>query len=154
MPPATLWLTLGDFNVVYQMSECSNYFLGMPIPNKVQEFQNCIREVGLVDIPCSGPLFTWSNRGDDGFLAKKLDKAMANSQWLLELSDYEAQFLAPDTSDHSAGWIALKSPTAHKCRPFKFFSYLIQHDDFHTVVHNSWLASSAYGTRCINLARV
>lgn len=37
MPP-TPWLVVGNYNVVYQMAECLEYFQGMPIPYSVQEF--------------------------------------------------------------------------------------------------------------------
>lgn len=77
MPPSP-WLALGDFNVVFQMSECSEFSVGMIVPSKVQEFQDYIRDVGLVDISSKGPSFTWTNKRTEGFLARKLDRAMAN----------------------------------------------------------------------------
>lgn len=110
-------------------------------------------EVGLVDIPCSGPLFTWSKTREHGYLARKLDRGMANAQWLLEFTDYEAQFLAPDISDHSAGMIVSKMPMIQKCGPFKFFNYLIQHKDFYAVVQQSWDTSSVYGTMTYQLSK-
>lgn len=153
MPPTTPWLILGDFNVVYQMSECSDYYQGMPIPPKVLEFQNCIRKVGMVDIPSFGPLYTWSNRRNEGFLAKKLDKTMANSYWLNKFLEYEVDFLAPDISDHTTGWIKQKSSAPQKCKPFKFFNYLIKHPKFLSTVQNSWAASSVYGTMMFQLSK-
>lgn len=80
------------------------FLYGYGSPIKVQDFQCCMREVGLTDIPYSGSLFTRSNRREKGFLAKKLDRIMANFQWLKMFPEYYAQFLAPDISDHSAGW--------------------------------------------------
>lgn len=50
------WLALGSFNVVLQRTDCSDYFSGMAIPNKVQDFQCRIGDVGLVDILGFGPV--------------------------------------------------------------------------------------------------
>lgn len=61
MPP-TPWIDVGNFNVVHEMAECSDYFQGMPIPSKVQEFQYCVGEIGFVNMPGLGPTFTWSNK--------------------------------------------------------------------------------------------
>lgn len=66
MPPSP-WLALGDFNVVLHMTDCSNYYAGMAVSSKVQDFQSCVGDTGLVDIPWSGPPFTWSNRRVEGF---------------------------------------------------------------------------------------
>src|SRR4051812_10943760 len=100
------------------MEECSDYYAGMPVPTKVQDFQSCVSKVGLMDIPFVGPVFTWSNKRTDGFLAKKLDRVMGNSQWLDNFHDYEAQFLAPEFSDHCAGLIVPHIPLVQKHRPF------------------------------------
>lgn len=78
MPP-TPWLAVGDFNVVYQMAECSDYFQDMPIPFRVQDFQGCVRDIGFVDMAGSEPVFTWSNKRSEGLLAKKLESALINS---------------------------------------------------------------------------
>lgn len=56
-------LVLGDFNVIYKMEETSDYFQGMPIPSKVQEFQTSVESTDLVDVHGKGFFFTWSNKG-------------------------------------------------------------------------------------------
>lgn len=76
------------------MPDCSDYYSRMAVPSKVQEFQCCIGDIGLVDIHGFGPTFTWSNKRVDGFLARKLDRAMANSLWLDILPNYEVNFLS------------------------------------------------------------
>lgn len=59
----------------------------------------------------------------DGFLAKKLDRDMANSLWLDTFSDCEVKFRSPEFSDHCAGLIINKAHMPQRKRPFKFFNY-------------------------------
>lgn len=152
MPPSP-WLVVGDFNIVLHMTDCSEYYDGMPVPNKVQEFQNCVGNIGLVDVSRSGPPFSWSNKRVDGFLAKQLDRAMANSIWLDTFTTYIVKFLSPEFSDHCAGLLADQTPPTYKHRPFKFFNYLIQHEGFLSMVDRIWSSSTVYGTKMFQLCK-
>jgi len=44
----------------------------------LEEFQNCLRDSDLVDIPSRGVHYTWSNHQDDNPIIRKLDRAIAN----------------------------------------------------------------------------
>ncbi|XP_039009368.1 uncharacterized protein LOC120137752 [Hibiscus syriacus] len=61
----------------------------------MEEFQGCIEDLEVQDHPFVGPLFTWSNKQEGSYLARKLDMIMINAQWLLELSDSFAEYKAP-----------------------------------------------------------
>lgn len=67
------WVVVGDFNVIRNMRETSDSYDGMPSTRAVQDFRDCLDDIGLVDWRPDGTLFTWSNKRRANFLAKKLD---------------------------------------------------------------------------------
>ena len=69
------WLIVGDFNVVKEKSMDGKVF--------ENEFSRWILEIKMLDHPYVGSLLTWSNKREgDGFLTRKLDRALVNDQWL------------------------------------------------------------------------
>ena len=49
----------------------------------MEEFQECLFNLELDDMPFSGPLFTWINRRvGDQFVARKLDRSLQNESTL------------------------------------------------------------------------
>ena len=54
----------------------------------------------VFDHSFSSPLFTWSNKQGDGFLAKKLDRVFINDKWHLSFAHSIVEFLPPRDSDH------------------------------------------------------
>lgn len=115
------WLVVGDFNVTLQMCERSDYMLGMPLFRKEFDFLNCIDFIGITNIQSTGTYYSWSNKKAVGFLAKKLDRALENDQWLDSFPNVVAEFSPPDFSDHSAGLIKFlpSSPQAIKLQNFQ-----------------------------------
>ncbi|XP_039066047.1 uncharacterized protein LOC120211619 [Hibiscus syriacus] len=71
----------------------------------MEEFKDCLEDLEVQDHPFVGPLFTWSNKQDDSYLARKLDRILTNSQWLLDFPDSYVEFKAPGVSDHCPGLI-------------------------------------------------
>lgn len=81
--PVEPWIALGDFNnVIYKLTERSDYHLEWQWPIVHLIFQEYIDETDLVDIFSDGPYFTWSNKRKDDFIVKKLDMILVNAQWL------------------------------------------------------------------------
>lgn len=72
------WLLGGDFNVILNMFERSDFFQGMPVARNVLEFRSCIEDINVTDLHADGPLFTWSNNRQVGFVALKLDRFLVN----------------------------------------------------------------------------
>lgn len=139
--------------MILNMSESSDFYTGIAVPPKVQDFQACIYDLGLVDLPHSGPSFTQSNKRANGSLAKKLDRVMENSLWFDGFSDYAVAFLPPEFSDHCSGLVSKKLSLPQSPRPFKFFNYLLKHKDFLPAVKETWASSSVFGTRMYQLSR-
>lgn len=76
--PHVPWLTVGDFNVIRNMGERSDFSEGMPCPSSSLDFQECLNTVDFLDLHHIGPHFTWTNKREDGLVAKKLDRFLGN----------------------------------------------------------------------------
>ncbi|XP_039032919.1 uncharacterized protein LOC120168182 [Hibiscus syriacus] len=98
------WVLGGDFNVIADAQESSDYdLLGLHSSADMEEFKDCLEDLEVHDHPFTGPLFTWSNKQDETYLARKLDRILTNSQWLLDFPDSCVEFKAPGASDHCLG---------------------------------------------------
>ncbi|KAE8732331.1 hypothetical protein F3Y22_tig00002237pilonHSYRG01790 [Hibiscus syriacus] len=69
----------------------------------VEELQGCMDDLELQDHPFVGPLFTWSNKQEGSYLARKLDRILINSQWMHGFPISFADYKAPGVSDHCLG---------------------------------------------------
>ena len=93
------FLIIGDYNQVlhpedkWSLSKCS-----IPGLMAAREFvQNC----GLIDIPSTGPWFTWTNgRQGNAATFEKLDRAMASESWLSFFPTVMLKVLPMQCSDH------------------------------------------------------
>ncbi|XP_039025208.1 uncharacterized protein LOC120158443 [Hibiscus syriacus] len=91
------WVVEGDFNAILRAEESSD-FETLSIYNSpgMKDFQGCLEDLDLLDHPFLGPLFTWTNKHDEGFLARKLDRILVNPGWLFVFPDSFAEFKAQD----------------------------------------------------------
>ncbi|XVE65054.1 hypothetical protein DITRI_Ditri07aG0151500 [Diplodiscus trichospermus] len=129
------WLLARDFNVPIHPDESSNYNEGQAITTDMQEFIDCRNNLALFDHVASRPLFTWTNKHQEGFLAKKLDRVLINDLWK---ASTVVEFLAPEISDHCPALIQFKESNLQPPKPFKFFNFSVKCKEFLQVVENSW----------------
>ncbi|XP_039020001.1 uncharacterized protein LOC120151688 [Hibiscus syriacus] len=93
-----------DFNVVANAQESLDFdTLGVHSSSNMDDVKGCLVDLELQDHPFSGPLFTWSNKQENSYLAQKLDRILINSQWLLDFPDSFVEFQAQGVSDHTPG---------------------------------------------------
>lgn len=72
------WLVLGDFNALLTPQDKEG---GMPISHyETFDFTMALQHCDLVDLCSMGCWLTWAN----GAVSSKLDRALVNTQWLLE----------------------------------------------------------------------
>ncbi|KAK5844339.1 hypothetical protein PVK06_000475 [Gossypium arboreum] len=88
------WLLGDDFNVIANPYESSN--TSQVVTRDMTEYRDCILEIGVLDHPYSGSFFTWSNHT----LYNKLDRMLINHLWFSYSSNFIAEFIAPEVSDH------------------------------------------------------
>ncbi|XVE57592.1 hypothetical protein DITRI_Ditri04bG0102500 [Diplodiscus trichospermus] len=129
------WLMAGDFNVSIHPDESSNHCEGQAVTMDMQEFIDCRNNMEVFDHGAIGPLFTWTNKQQEGFLAKKLDRVLINDQWNFTSI---VEFLAPEISDHSPAFIQIKGKNKQPPKPFKFFNFWVKQKEFLKVVETSW----------------
>ncbi|KAE8654116.1 Ent-kaur-16-ene synthase [Hibiscus syriacus] len=115
----------------------------------------CFRGVEFIMIAVYGandsttrPLFTWTNKQYDSYLARKLDRVLVNSNWNEAFPASDVEFQAHGDSDHcpSLVWLHKEAPVT-KTKPFKFFNFWALHSDFMSTVKKSWLDPGKLGRR-------
>ncbi|XP_039026534.1 uncharacterized protein LOC120160184 [Hibiscus syriacus] len=87
--------------------------LGHYLTPDIKDFQVFTQELALHDHPFFGPNFTWSNKQQELFLARKLDRVLVNPRWDSAFPNSFVEFLAPGVFDHCMAVIWLsKDPPA------------------------------------------
>ena len=132
------WMLAKDFNIIANTNESSNPDRTQGLRSDIKDFQESIQKLVIFDHAYTGPTFTWSNHQGNGFLARKLDRAMINDKWSLSFYHSTVEFLAPGDSDHCPILVRLEQPTDSKPKPFKFFNFWTNHPEFLTTVAKSW----------------
>jgi hypothetical protein len=98
---SSAWICYGDFNEVL----CQDEHIGPrdQTEGQIAGFCDCLQDCGLSDIGFDGPKFTWSNRQDaDQHIKVRLDRAVANSEFLRLFEDCGVENLITTSSDHYA----------------------------------------------------
>ena len=90
------WMIAGDFNSIVNPSESSSVNSNQVMTTDTKEFKECLQKLEVFDHVYSGPLFTWTNRQREGFVAKKLDRVLINGNWLLSFPSSKVEFLPLD----------------------------------------------------------
>ncbi|XP_024004038.1 uncharacterized protein LOC112081511 [Eutrema salsugineum] len=132
------WLIGGDFNEILHPSEHScpsvNQFSSTMI-----DFKDCLDKIEARNLRYQEEKFTWSNKQPVNPIAKKLDRALIDEDWLSVFPRSFAKFLAPDFSNHAPCCISLEiSLPVAGSKPYKFFNYLVSHPDFLETVAHAW----------------
>lgn len=93
------WCVFGDFNEIVTQDEKIG---GRCQPRKqMDNFKLTLEMNGLVDLGWRNQKFTWSNsHSDETFTKERLDRVMANKQWLTGFSNPGVKILATSSLDH------------------------------------------------------
>ena len=134
------WCVLGDFNSALNLEDKVEGSSVIDIA--MREFKECVDANELVDINRSGLQFTWNQkpRGLDGIL-KKIDRIMANIEFLDLFAGAHAIFQPYRVSDHSPAILHIPTMCKFKPRPFKFSNILVQNSRFKQQVKECWDSS-------------
>ncbi|KAK4274538.1 hypothetical protein QN277_017742 [Acacia crassicarpa] len=138
------WVLLGDFNDISSSTERIGGFGFNPARSKL--FNDRMRRCKLTDLGAVGPQFTWRGPRVQGNrrLYERLDRAIANTDFLSAFSDFYIQVL-PRTrfSDHNP--LCLKYVTDGESsnleRPFRFEAMWIKHENYNDFLQESWISS-------------
>jgi exonuclease III len=130
------WCIIGDFNDLLSHEDKRGTH-----PNWLcNGFCSAVSDCDLTDIPLEGYPYTWiKSRGSPHVIEERLDRAMANTDWLLNFPNAQLTNLLASHSDHSP--ILLQtSPTVRngKTYSFRFENIWLQEDEINEVVEEGW----------------
>ncbi|KAF8116107.1 hypothetical protein N665_0022s0037 [Sinapis alba] len=109
----------------------------------MRDFRDFLDSCSLFDLQYLGNSFTWSNK----HVAKKLDRILTNDAWNQRFPAAIGVFGEQGFSDHSPACVFLDQHKPKQKRPFKFFAYLNQHEDFKEFIHITWSSLTFSGTK-------
>lgn len=112
---------IGDFNVISSIEE---KICGIPYQiNKSLEFLSMIEDCGLTNLGYYGHRYTWSNgKGTCSIVWKRLDRGLANDNWLATHPATTITHLASASLDHSPLLLALHVIPDNAIKYFKFLN--------------------------------
>lgn len=136
------WVCLGDFNDVLSRDE--HLSRGVRGEQQMRLFRECLEDCELVDLGYSGPKYTWSNRqaGEDN-VKVRLDRAIANGQFMHLFEFWHVQNIVTSSSDHYAILLSLGSwPFTGETKPFlqnfRYEAMWARAADYTELVEKNW----------------
>ncbi|XP_023637692.1 uncharacterized protein LOC111830242 [Capsella rubella] len=142
----TPWILLGDFNQIASTSEHYSINHSNLSLRGIEDIQNCFSDNDLEDISSRGAFFTWSNHQEANPIIRKLDRVMANGEWLSSYPDALAIFDSPGESDHSPIMVILDNQPERGRKCFKYFSFLSTHPTFLSSLAVAWAEEILVGS--------
>jgi hypothetical protein len=133
------WVILGDFNEILYSNEKEG---GNPRPhNFMQAFRDVLSDCGLEDLGFSGDQFTWKR----GRIRERLDRAVANGEWMTMHQGSRLQHLDYSSSDHRPILLDTdyQAPNVQRSnRAKKFEAKWLKEKGFKELVERSWAEAS------------
>jgi hypothetical protein len=116
------WLLLGDFNSILTTSEKSG---GRAYGSQFhRSFEDFVHSSGLIDLGFNGNRFTWSNhRQGIGNIIERLDRGLANGDWVLLYPNSLINHLPTTNSNHCPLLLSLKGSYQNLPKPFRFEAF-------------------------------
>ncbi|KAF1869303.1 hypothetical protein Lal_00018395 [Lupinus albus] len=127
----------GDFNVVLGAHECRSSILPQRLP--YNEFKLFTDARSLVHLVTGGADFTWTNkrRGVDE-IEKRLDRCIANEDWMTAWNQLSCYTLPRIASDHHPLLLCFDMGVTPRSSSFKFQKMWLTHTDCHRLVSDVW----------------
>ncbi|XP_070020234.1 uncharacterized protein [Nicotiana sylvestris] len=89
------WLLMGDFNSILGVDDRMH---GSEVQdNETKDFKEVIEDCSLAELPTVGKTYTWTN----GHVYSRIDRAIVNDIWMINMPPRQVQILNPLFSDHS-----------------------------------------------------
>ena len=133
------WVVMGDFNEVLHAHEHNG--VGAKSQAQMDLFRDALDTCGLTDLGYRGNKWTFERRVTGGTYTRvRLDRGVANPEWLMAFPDATVEHKIATTSDHVP--LLLSFRDVHACargpRPFKY-ELCWERDDSHAaVIASGW----------------
>jgi hypothetical protein len=143
------WVLIGEFNEILFSHEKEG---GNPRPlNFMQAFRDVLTDCNLDDLGFVGDPFTWRR----GRIRERLDRAIANPEWLIMHPEATVQHLESMRSDHRPILLETERPIAlGGSGSKKFEAKWLKEDSFREVVEDAWAKANVEVTEGGVLARL
>ncbi|XP_070018047.1 uncharacterized protein [Nicotiana sylvestris] len=134
------WFVGGDFNEVLKAID---KFRGHPInTQRSNSFWNCINNCHLVYLGFKGSKYTWSNKrynNRSSLILERIDKCLANNQWINEYPEANITHLPKTHSDHCPMLVNLSNNSYTPLnKPFRFELMWCSHPLFQNLIRDSF----------------
>lgn len=133
MPAHVDWLLVGDFNLMTSPANRNRPGGDMA---EMFLFNEAISALRLVELPLHGKKYTWTNKQQPPLL-ERLDWFFTSNSWTLSYPDFVVWTLTMEVSDH-VPCVVKVSTSVPKGSRFRFENYLMEHEDFMSVVQHGW----------------
>lgn len=133
---------VGNFNNVTSQSDKRG---GPPYPNNlIKGFNDCLRDAELYDLTLTGHQFTWEKgRNSDHWVEIRLDRVLANTQWLDLFDGAKVYNLEGSPSDHSPLLLCPEvQQRANKKRSFRFENAWLTEPMCFQIIKECWKEES------------
>lgn len=128
----------GDFN---EVTEQNKKYGGNPINNtRVDAFTDCLNYCNLLDLGFKGSRYTWTNkRRNSNTILERLDRVLANNDWLQIYPDTIVQHLPRTYSDHCPILVTLQKHRNPTTKAFRFEKIWSTDPSLVNIIQQSWL---------------
>ena len=130
------WILMGDFNELIEQSEKSG---GAVREEKDgMEFKQMLLNWGLWDIKYKGNPLSWAGGRNNELVQCRLDRAVANQEWLEVFPAATTFYLQRVQSDHSPIITSLDGHQRKKFTSFKYDQRWVTREGFVETVESNW----------------
>jgi hypothetical protein len=149
------WICCGDFNEV--LSQDEHVGPRDRTEGQIAAFRDCLQDCGFSDLGFEGPKFTWTNRQDaDQHVKVRLDRAVANGDFMHRFEDCTVENVITTSSDHYAIAISFVKRSARGAAPsvsqsFRYEAMWRKAPDYVDTMEAAWLAGREGSLSPINL---
>ncbi|GJX71997.1 RNA-directed DNA polymerase, eukaryota, reverse transcriptase zinc-binding domain protein [Tanacetum coccineum] len=132
------WILMGDWNVSLNIEDHSEG--GSCKTTDMTDFQECIEKIEIEDVKSCGNHFTWikSRQNPDNSILKKIDRIMANDNFIGKFSNSTAHFLPHLSSDHCLVVLIMPNTLNKRRRAFRFANFVANKPEFNGTVDREW----------------
>ncbi|XP_058757400.1 uncharacterized protein LOC131630653 [Vicia villosa] len=130
------WCAVGDYNNVAN----ANGRIGgkMVVEAEYMDYNDMLRITGLCEMDSKGDFFTWSNKQCANPIYSRIDRIIANVEWLQDNGNLQLNVLSPHISDHSLLYLSDPIRPRQRKRPFRFCNSWTSIEGFQEAVKVSW----------------
>jgi hypothetical protein len=132
------WLCINDFNIILSQTE---KYGGRPFACSSNDpFRGFLDSFGMIDLGFSSNPFTWSNKRQNHHLIKeRLDRGIANPQWVHLFPHYTVQHLPAQISDHNPIFLDTSPSDLTLPHPFQFEEFWTFDSSCNSVISRAWV---------------